>query len=47
MKGIRFLVNKTMYQNPEEKGNLKGVLKENEMDQVQHNFWLPKPEMMI
>lgn len=35
------------YQYPEEKCNLKCVLKENEMDQEKDNPWFAEPEVVI
>lgn len=35
------------YEYPEEERDLKRVLEENEVDQVEDNPWPPKPEVVI
>jgi len=41
------MMHQTAYQYPEEKRNLKCILKEDEVDQVKDNLRLPEPEVVI
>lgn len=38
---------KWKYQNPEEESDLKWILKENEVDDLENNLWLMEPKEFI